>query len=52
MNNPKTFYETPNSTGECYFTYRLVESRKLAGKSFNQHTLLNLGTNFDPPTET
>jgi transposase len=39
-----------NSTGDSYFTYRLVESRRV-GKKVSQHTLLNLGTNFDLPTE-
>ena len=39
-----------NSTGDSYFTYRLVESRR-AGKKVSQHTLLNLGTNFDLPTD-
>lgn len=39
-----------NSTGESYFTYRLVESRRV-GKKVGQHTLINLGTNFDLPTE-
>lgn len=33
-------------TGESYFTHRLVESRRV-GKKVSQHTLLNLGTNFD-----
>lgn len=40
----------PNSSGDSYFTYRLVESRR-TGKKVSQHTLLNLGTNFDLPTE-
>jgi len=40
----------PNSDGGSYFTYRLVESRRV-GKKISQHTLLNLGTNFDLPTE-
>jgi hypothetical protein len=40
----------PNSTGASYFTYRLVESRRL-GKKVSQHTLLNLGTNFELPAE-
>ena len=39
-----------NNTGESYFTYRLVESRRV-GRKVSQHTLLNLGTNFDLPTE-
>lgn len=39
-----------NSSGSSYFTYRLVESRRV-GKKVCQHTLLNLGTNFDLPTE-
>ena len=36
----------PSSTGESYFTYRLVESRRV-GRKVSQHTLLNLGSNFD-----
>jgi hypothetical protein len=39
-----------SSTGDSYFTYRLVESRRL-GKKVSQHTLLNLGTNFYLPVE-
>ena len=39
-----------NNTGESYFTYRLVESRRV-GRKVSQHTLLNLGTNFELPTE-
>ena len=39
-----------NGTGDSYSTYRLVESRRV-GKKVSQHTLLNLGTNFDLPTE-
>jgi transposase len=39
-----------NQTGESYFTYRLVESRRV-GRKVSQHTLLNLGANFDLPTE-
>ena len=40
----------PNSTSASYFTYRLVEFRRL-GKKVSQHTLLNLGTNFELPAE-
>lgn len=39
-----------NQTGESYFTHRLVESRRV-GRKVSQHTLLNLGANFDLPTE-
>ncbi len=39
-----------NNTGGSYFTYRLVESRRV-GRKVGQHTLLNLGTNFDLPRE-
>jgi len=39
-----------NGIGDSYSTYRLVESRRV-GKKVSQHTLLNLGTNFDLPTE-
>jgi transposase len=39
-----------SSTGSSYFTHRLVESRRV-GKKVSQHTLLNLGTNFDLPRE-
>lgn len=35
-----------SSTGGSYYTYRLVESRRV-GRKVGQHTLLNLGTNFD-----
>ena len=38
------------SSGDSYFTYRLVESRRV-GKKISQHTLLNLGANFDLPSE-
>lgn len=37
-------------TGSSYFTHRLVESKRV-GKKVSQHTLLNLGTNFDLPRE-
>jgi len=37
-------------TGGPYFTHRLVESRRV-GKKVSQHTLLNLGSNFDLPQE-
>jgi transposase len=37
-------------TGGSYFTHRLVESKRV-GKKVSQHTLLNLGTNFDLPRE-
>lgn len=36
--------------GEVYFTYRIVESRRV-GKKVSQHTLLNLGSSFDLPKE-
>ena len=39
-----------NSTGDPYYTYRLVESRRV-GKKVSQHTLLNLGSHFDLPAE-
>jgi len=39
-----------SSTGEPYFTYRLVESKRV-GKKVTQHTLLNLGANFELPSE-
>ena len=39
-----------NSSGEVYFTYRLVESKRV-GRKVSQHTLLNLGTHFDLSTE-
>ena len=35
-----------SATGETYFTFRLVESRRV-GKKVSQHTLLNLGANFN-----
>jgi len=35
-------------TGGPYFTHRLVESKRV-GKKVSQHTLLNLGANFDLP---
>jgi len=35
-----------SDSGEVYFTYRIVESRRV-GKKVSQHTLLNLGANFD-----
>jgi transposase len=40
----------PNSDGGSYFTHRLVESRRV-GRKVSQHTLLNLGTNFDLPAD-
>jgi transposase len=40
----------PGSNGESYLTYRLVESKRV-GRKVSQHTLLNLGTNFDLPRE-
>jgi hypothetical protein len=36
------------ATGEAYFTYRIVASRR-AGKQVRQITLLNLGRHFDLP---
>lgn len=36
----------PSDSGEDYFTFRIVESRRV-GKKVSQHTLLNLGSNFD-----
>lgn len=39
-----------SSTGSSYFTHRLVESRRV-GRKVSQHTLLNLGTNFDLPAD-
>jgi hypothetical protein len=39
-----------SATGGSYFTHRLVESRRV-GRKVSQHTLLNLGTNFDLPRE-
>lgn len=41
----------PNGTGSNYFTYRLVEARRV-GKKVSQHTLLNLGSHFELPAET
>jgi transposase len=35
-----------SDSGEAYFTYRIVESRRV-GRKVSQHTLLNLGANFD-----
>jgi transposase len=35
-----------SDSGEDYFTYRIVESTRV-GKKVSQHTLLNLGSNFD-----
>ena len=35
-----------SNSGESYFTYRIVESRRV-GRKVSQHTLLNLGSNFD-----
>jgi hypothetical protein len=37
-----------STTGEAYFTYRLVEAVRV-GKVVRQRTLLNLGTHFDLP---
>ena len=39
-----------NSDGVSYFTHRLVQSRRV-GRKVSQHTLLNLGSNFDLPVE-
>ena len=39
-----------SASGQTYFTYRLVESKRL-GKKVSQHTVLNLGRNFDIPRE-
>jgi transposase len=39
-----------DSGGGPYFTYRLVQSKRV-GKKVSQHTLLNLGSNFDLPKE-
>jgi hypothetical protein len=36
------------ATGEAYFTYRIVASRR-TGKQVRQVTLLNLGRHFDLP---
>ena len=38
------------SSGEAYFTHRIVESRRV-GNKVSQHTLLNLGSNFEFPKE-
>ena len=38
------------SSGDSYSTYRIVESRRV-GKKVSQHTLLNLGSNFDLPSD-
>ena len=38
------------STGKSYFTYRIVESKRV-GKKVTQHILLNLGSNFDLPKD-
>ena len=35
-----------SDSGADYFTYRIVESSRV-GKKVSQHTLLNLGSNFD-----
>ena len=35
-----------SDAGEDYFTYRIVESKRV-GRKVSQHTLLNLGSNFD-----
>jgi transposase len=35
-----------SDSGEDYFTYRIVESKRI-GKKVLQHTLLNLGSSFD-----
>ena len=39
-----------SSSGESYFTYRLVTSKRV-GKKVRQQTLLNLGRHFDLPRE-
>lgn len=39
-----------SSSGESYFTYRIVESRRV-GNKVSQHTLLNLGSHFDLPKD-
>lgn len=39
-----------SSVGGSYFTHRIVESRRV-GKKVSQHTLLNLGSNFELPKE-
>jgi hypothetical protein len=38
-------YTNNSSTGECYYTYRLVASQRVDGK-LRQMTLLNLGRHF------
>lgn len=38
------------SSGDSYFTHRLVESKRV-GKKVSQHTLLNLGSSFDLPKD-
>lgn len=38
------------ASGEEYFTYRLVESKRV-GSKVNQKTILNLGSNFDMPKD-
>ncbi len=38
------------TSGEGYYTFRLVSSKRIAGK-VRQQTLLNLGRNFSLPTE-
>lgn len=38
------------TSGDSYFTHRIVESRRV-GKKVSQHTLLNLGSNFELPKE-
>lgn len=38
------------ASGQEYFTYRLVESKRV-GSKVNQKTILNLGTNFDTPKD-
>ena len=40
-----------SDSGEDYFTFRIVESRRIGKKGY-QHTLLNLGSNFDLQKET
>jgi hypothetical protein len=39
-----------SKAGGPYFTHRLVEAKR-TGKKVSQHTLLNLGANFDLPRE-
>ncbi len=39
-----------SASGQEYFTYRLVESKRL-GKKVSQRTVLNLGRNFDIPRQ-